>query len=175
MVITLVNDNVRGRLGIYSVVERWESISIRTASRTSGDAHVAALEAVYSTVPITMEGLLTLISAKKSRMRFMSWYSAKDTCATCFVRTCTIATAHARSVSGQKTHPYREPFRSSDASAHTNSWRIGPINTFGSNFRQGQGSIRKPHRHLLHVTKIWIELPSLRLQRGIGKFRSCRG
>jgi hypothetical protein len=175
MVITLVNDNVRGRLGIYSVVERCESISIRTASRTSGDAHVAALEAVYSTVPITMEGLLTLISAKKSRMRFMSWYSAKDTCATCFVRTCTIATAHAYSVSGQgHAHTASRSGRRTH-SAHTNSWPIAPINTFGSNFRQGQGFIRKPHRYLLHVTKIWIELPSLRLQRGIGKFRSCRG
>ena len=67
MVITLANDNVRGGLGIYSVVERCKSISIRTASRTSGDAHVAALEAVYSTVPTTLEGLLTLISALRNR------------------------------------------------------------------------------------------------------------
>ena len=67
MVITLANDNVRGGLGIYSVVERCESNSIRTASRTSGDAHVAALEAVYSTVPTTLEGLLTLISALRNR------------------------------------------------------------------------------------------------------------
>jgi hypothetical protein len=105
MVITLVNDNVRGRLGIYSVVERCESISIRTASRTSGDAHVAALEAVYSTVPITMEGLLTLISAKKSRMRFMSWYSAKDTCATCFfVHALLQRRTHALSLGKRHTH-----------------------------------------------------------------------
>jgi hypothetical protein len=126
MVITLVNDNVRGRLGIYSVVERCESISIRTASRTSGDAHVAALEAVYSTVPTTLEGLLKLISATKSRMRFMSWYSAKDICATCFVRTCTIATAHAYSVSGQgHAHTASRSGRRTH-SAHTNSWRIAP-------------------------------------------------
>jgi hypothetical protein len=138
MVITLVNDNVRGRLGIYSVVERCESISIRTASRTSGDAHVAALEAVYSTVPITMEGLLTLISAKKSRMRFMSWYSAKDTCATCFVRTCTITTAHAHICRWAKMRQSHEPFRSSDAFCPHQFLADCTINMFGFNFRQGQ-------------------------------------
>jgi hypothetical protein len=55
MVITLANDNVRGGLGIYSVVALRVDFN-KDGRRTSGDAHVAALEAVYSTVPQPWKG-----------------------------------------------------------------------------------------------------------------------